>query len=152
MAKGILAGYPVIKVKANLFDGSYHPVDSSEMSFKIAANLAFKEGMKACSPVLLEPVGELKVLIPTSSSGDIMSDVSKRRGRVMGMSEAEKKGYTVIDAEVPSAEMLSYAVQLRAMTQGRGSYTFNFIRYEEAPAEVSAKVIEAAKKNNADGE
>ncbi len=152
MAKGILAGYPVIKVKANLFDGSYHPVDSSEMSFKIAANLAFKEGMKACNPVLLEPYGELKVLIPTSSSGDIMSDVSKRRGRVMGMSESEKKGYTVIDAEVPSAEMLSYAVQLRAMTQGRGSYTFNFVRYEEAPAEVAAKVIEAAKKNNADGE
>ncbi len=152
MAKGILAGYPVIKVKANLFDGSYHPVDSSEMSFKIAANLAFKEGMKACSPTLLEPVGELKVLIPTSFSGDIMSDVSKRRGRVMGMSESSKKGYTVIDAEVPSAEMLSYAVQLRAMTQGRGSYTFDFVRYEEAPAEIAAKVIETAKKDNADGE
>ena len=152
MAKGILAGYPVIKVKANLFDGSYHPVDSSEMSFKIAASLAFKEGMKACNPVLLEPVGELKVLIPTSFSGDIMGDVSKRRGRVMGMSESEKKGYTVIDAEVPTAEMLSYAVQLRAMTQGRGSYTFNFVRYEEAPAEIAAKVIEAAKKDNPDGE
>ncbi len=152
MAKGILAGYPVIKVKANLFDGSYHPVDSSEMSFKVAANLAFKEGMKACNPTLLEPVGELKVLIPTSFSGDIMSDISKRRGRVMGMSEASRKGYTVIDAEVPSAEMLSYAVQLRAMTQGRGSYTFNFVRYEEAPSEVAAKVIENAKKDNADGE
>lgn len=152
MAKGILAGYPVIKVKANLFDGSYHPVDSSEMSFKVAASLAFKEGMKACNPVLLEPVGELKVLIPTSFSGDIMSDISKRRGRVMGMSEASKKGYTSIDAEVPSAEMMSYAVQLRAMTQGRGSYTFSFVRYEEAPAEVAAKVIEAAKKDNPDGE
>ena len=152
MQSGVLAGYNVVDVKATLYDGSYHEVDSSEMAFKIAASMAFKEGMKACSPVLLEPVGELKVLIPTSFSGDIMGDVSKRRGRVMGMSESEKKGYTVIDAEVPTAEMLSYAVQLRAMTQGRGSYTFNFVRYEEAPAEIAAKVIEAAKKDNPDGE
>lgn len=146
MAKGILAGYPVIKIKANLYDGSYHDVDSSEMSFKLAANLAFKEGMKQCNPVLLEPVGELKVLIPTSFSGDIMGDVSKRRGRIMGMAESEKKGYTVIEAEAPAAEMQIYAVQLRAMTQGRGSYSFEFVRYEEAPAEIAAKVIEAAKK------
>ena len=148
MAKGILAGYPVIQVKANLFDGSYHPVDSSEMAFKIAANMAFKEGMKQCGAVLLEPVGTLKVLIPTSLSGDIMGDLPKRRGRIMGMGEASKKGYTVIEAEVPQAEMLTYATQLRAMTQGRGSYTFDFARYEEAPAEVAEKVIEAAKKDN----
>ncbi|MEG1743292.1 MAG: elongation factor G, partial [Clostridia bacterium] len=146
MAKGILAGYPVIKVKANLFDGSYHDVDSSEMSFKIAANLAFKEGMKQCSPILLEPIGTLKVLIPTSFSGDIMGDISKRRGKITGMSESEKKGCTVIEADVPSAEMLTYAVQLRAMTQGRGSYSFDFARYEEAPPEISAKVIESRKK------
>lgn len=148
MAKGILAGYPVIQVKANLFDGSYHPVDSSEMAFKIAANMAFKEGMKQCGAVLLEPVGTLKVLIPTSLSGDIMGDLPKRRGRIMGMGEASKKGYTVIEAEVPQAEMLTYATQLRAMTQGRGSYTFEFARYEEAPSEVAEKVIEAAKKDN----
>ncbi|MBO4794838.1 MAG: elongation factor G, partial [Clostridia bacterium] len=148
MQKGILAGYPVIKVKANLFDGSYHPVDSSEMAFKIAANLAFKEGMKQCSAVLLEPVGELKVTIPTSLSGDIMGDLPKRRGKIMGMSDSEKKGYTVIEAEVPEAEMLSYATQLRAMTQGRGVYSFEFKKYEEAPAEVAEKVIEAAKKEN----
>ena len=148
MAKGILAGYPVIQVKANLFDGSYHPVDSSEMAFKIAANMAFKEGMKQCGAVLLEPVGTLKVLIPTSLSGDIMGDLPKRRGRIMGMGEASKKGYTVIEAEVPEAEMLTYATQLRAMTQGRGSYTFDFARYEEAPSEVAEKVIEAAKKEN----
>ncbi|NLN55089.1 MAG: elongation factor G [Clostridiales bacterium] len=147
MAKGILAGYPVIRIKANLFDGSYHPVDSSEMAFKLAANMAFKEGMKQCNPVLLEPIGSLKVLIPTSMSGDIMGDLNKRRGRIMGMNEADKKGYTVIEAEVPMAEMLTYAIQLRAMTQGRGSYTFEFTRYEETPSEVAAKVIETAKKN-----
>jgi len=147
MAKGILAGYPVIRVKANLFDGSYHPVDSSEMAFKIAASMAFKEGMKQCNAVLLEPIGILKVLIPTSFSGDIMGDLPKRRGKIMGMNEAEKKGYTIIEAEVPSAEMLAYAIQLRALTQGRGSYTFEFTRYDEAPAEVSAKVIETAKKD-----
>ncbi len=149
MAKGVLAGYPVIGIKANLFDGSYHDVDSSEMSFKLAANLAFKEGMKQGGAVLLEPVGELRVSIPTSYSGDIMGDISKRRGRIMGMSESGRKGFTVIEAEVPSAEMGSYAIQLRAMTQGRGSYSFAFVRYEEAPAEVAAKVIEAAKKEAA---
>ncbi|MFA6729476.1 MAG: elongation factor G [Eubacteriales bacterium] len=146
LGKGILAGYPVIRVKANLFDGSYHPVDSSEMAFKIAASLAFKEGMRQCNPVLLEPIGTLKVLIPTLLSGDIMGDLPKRRGKIMGMGESEKKGYTIIEAEVPSAEMLSYAIQLRAMTQGRGSYTFEFARYDEAPAEVASKVIEQAKK------
>ena len=99
--------------------------------------------------VLLEPVGELRVSIPTSYSGDIMGDISKRRGRIMGMSESGRKGFTVIEAEVPSAEMGSYAIQLRAMTQGRGSYSFAFVRYEEAPAEVAAKVIEAAKKEAA---
>ena len=96
------------------------------MSFKLAANLAFKEGMKQGGAVLLEPVGALKVSIPTSYSGDIMGDISKRRGRIMGMAESGRKGWTVIEAEVPSAEMSSYAVQLRAMTQGRGEYSFEF--------------------------
>jgi elongation factor G len=147
MLKGVLAGFPVVGLKADLFDGSYHPVDSNEISFKLAAKLAYKEGLPKASPVILEPVGTLKCTIPTAYSGDIMGDVSKRRGRIMGMSESTRKGYTVIEAEIPSAEMTVYAVQLRAMTQGRGSYTFEFVRYEEAPAEVAQKVISESKKN-----
>ncbi len=147
MLKGVLAGFPMANLAADLFDGSYHPVDSNEISFKLAAKLAFKEGLPKASPVILEPVGYLKCTIPTSYSGDIMGDVSKRRGRIMGMSESTRKGYTVIEAEIPSAEMTVYAVQLRAMTQGRGTYTFDFVRYEEAPAEVAQKVIAEAKKD-----
>ena len=147
MQKGVLAGFPMANLSADLFDGSYHPVDSNEISFKLAAKLAFKEGLPKASPVILEPVGYLKCTIPTSYSGDIMGDVSKRRGRIMGMSESTRKGYTVIEAEIPSAEMTVYAVQLRAMTQGRGTYTFDFVRYEEAPAEVAQKVIAEAKNN-----
>lgn len=146
MLKGVLAGFPMANLSADLFDGSYHPVDSNEISFKLAAKLAFKEGLPKANPVILEPVGYLKCTIPTSYSGDIMGDVSKRRGRIMGMSESTRKGYTVIEAEIPSAEMTVYAVQLRAMTQGRGTYTFDFVRYEEAPAEVAQKVIAEAKK------
>ena len=145
MQKGVLAGFPVVNLAADLFDGSYHPVDSNEISFKLAAILAYKQTINA-NPVILEPVGYLKVLIPTSYSGDIMGDVSKRRGRIMGMGESERKGYTVIEAEIPSAEMNNYAIQLRAMTQGRGSYTFDFVRYEEAPGEIANKIIEEAKK------
>ncbi len=147
MQKGVLAGFPMANLSADLFDGSYHPVDSNEISFKLAAKLAFKEGLPKANPVILEPVGYLKCTIPTSYSGDIMGDVSKRRGRIMGMSESTRKGYTVIEAEIPSAEMTVYAVQLRAMTQGRGTYTFDFVRYEEAPAEVAQKVIAEAKNN-----
>ena len=146
MQKGVLAGFPVVNLAADLFDGSYHPVDSNEISFKLAAKLAYKKGLPKANPVILEPVGYLKCTIPTSYSGDIMGDVSKRRGRIMGMSESSRKGYQVIEAEVPSAEMTSYAIQLRAMTQGRGSYTFDFVRYEEAPSEVAQKVIAEAKK------
>jgi len=147
MQKGVLAGFPMANLAADLFDGSYHPVDSNEISFKLAAKLAYKEGLLKANPVILEPVGYLKCTIPTSYSGDIMGDVSKRRGRIMGMSESTRKGYTVIEAEIPSAEMTVYAVQLRAMTQGRGTYTFDFVRYEEAPAEVAQKVIAEAKKD-----
>ncbi|PKM62495.1 MAG: elongation factor G, partial [Firmicutes bacterium HGW-Firmicutes-21] len=146
MAKGILAGYPVIKIKANLFDGSYHDVDSSEMSFKLAASLAFKEGMRQGNAVILEPIGVLRVLIPDSMMGDIIGDLNKRRGRIMGTDQSDRKGYTVVVAEAPLAEMGTYAIQLRAMTQGRGSYSFEFARYEEAPSDVSAKVIAEAKK------
>ncbi len=148
MLKGVLAGFPMANLKADLYDGSYHAVDSNEISFKLAAKLAYKEGLPKANPVILEPVGCLKCTIPTSYSGDIMGDVSKRRGRIMGMSESMRKGYTVIEAEVPCAEMTVYAVQLRAMTQGRGSYTFEFVRYEEAPAEVAQKVIAEAQNND----
>ena len=144
MLKGV-AGYPVVNIKADLFDGSYHDVDSSEMSFKLAAGIAFKECMKLAKPVLLEPVGALKVTIPDSVVGDIMGDLNKRRGRVMGMEAAEKKAYTVIEAEVPRAEMMDYTISLRAMTQGRGKFTFNPLRYEEMPAANAQKIIDAYK-------
>ncbi len=142
VGRGVLAGYPMVYLKATLYDGSYHPVDSSEMAFKTAANLAFKELVNA-SPVLLEPIGLLKVTIPDANMGDIMSDLSKRRGSPMGMSVED--GMQVVEAEVPMAEMGSYAIDLRSMTQGRGSFTFEFVRYDEAPLNVQQKVIEEAK-------
>ncbi len=142
-AKGVLAGYPMVYLKATLYDGSYHPVDSSEMAFKTAASLAYKELVNA-SPVLLEPIGLLKVTIPDANMGDIMSDLSKRRGNPMGMN-VDKDGNQVVEAEVPMAEMGNYAIDLRSMTQGRGSFTFEFVRYDEAPLNVQQKVIEEAK-------
>ena len=142
--KGVLAGYPVVYLKATLYDGSYHPVDSSEMAFKTAASLAYKEGLPNASPVLLEPIGLLTVTIPDSNMGDIMSDLSKRRGSPMGMS-VDADGNQVVEAEVPMGEMGSYAIDLRSMTQGRGSFTFKFVRYDEAPAIVQQKIIEEAK-------
>ncbi len=141
---GPLAGYPVVNLKAVLYDGSYHPVDSSEIAFKTAAQLAYKAAMPEASPVLLEPVGELKVTVPDSYMGDILGDLNKRRGRVMGMNPTGD-GEQVIEAEIPMAEMTSYAIDLRAMTQSRGSYTFHFVRYEDCPAAAQAKAIEAAK-------
>ncbi len=142
MQKGV-AGYPMVNLAANLFDGSYHDVDSSEMSFKLAANLAYKECLKLAGPVLLEPIGEMHVTIPEAYVGDVMGDLTKRRGRVMGMSPAEKKGYTIIDAEIPKAETLDYPISLRAMTQGRGSFDYEFIRYEQVPSNIAQKIIAA---------
>ena len=144
VSKGVLAGYPVVYLKATLYDGSYHPVDSSEMAFKTAASLAYKEGLPNASPVILEPIGLLTVTIPDSNMGDIMSDLSKRRGSPMGMS-VDADGNQVVEAEVPMGEMGSYAIDLRSMTQGRGSFTFKFVRYDEAPAIVQQKIIEEAK-------
>ena len=141
---GVLAGYPVVNLKATLFDGSYHPVDSSEMAFKTAAQLAYKAGLPDASPVLLEPIGELKVTIPDSYMGDIIGDLNKRRGRVMGMNP-DGKGNQIVEAEVPMAEMMTYAIDLRSMTQSRCTFTFHFVRYEEAPPAVQQKAIEAAK-------
>ena len=141
---GVLAGYPVVNLKAVLYDGSYHPVDSSEIAFKTAAQLAYKAALPEASPVLMEPVGELKVTVPDSYMGDIMGDLNKRRGRVMGMTPTND-GNQVIEAEVPMAEMTTYAIDLRAMTQSRGSFTFHFVRYEDCPPAAQQKAIEAAK-------
>ena len=141
---GVLAGYPVVNLKAVLYDGSYHPVDSSEIAFKTAAQLAYKAALPEANPVMLEPVGTLKVTVPDSYMGDIIGDLNKRRGRVMGM-EPNEDGDQVIEAEVPMAEMTNYAIELRAMTQSRGTFTFQFVRYEDCPPAAQAKAIEQAK-------
>ena len=141
MKRGVY-GYPVIKLAANLFDGSYHDVDSNEMSFKMAANLAYKECMKLANPVLLEPVGDLAVTVPESYVGDVMSNLNKRRGSVMGMDPAAKRGYTTINATIPKAEILDYTITLRAMTQGRGSFTFVETGYEQVPMNIAMKIKE----------
>lgn len=141
IAHGVLAGYPVVNLKATLVDGSYHPVDSSEMAFKVAASLAYKKGLEEAGPVLLEPVGHLEVHVPDSYMGDIIGDINKRRGRVLGMNPGE------VVAEVPMGEMTKYATDLRSITQGRGDFTFTFERYEEAPSNIAQKIIEEAQKN-----
>ena len=146
MQKGVLAGYPVVNLAADLYDGSYHAVDSNEISFKLAAKLAYKNGLPQANPVLLEPVGEMKISVPDSMVGDVMGDLNKRRGRVMGMSpDEERKGYTVVEAEAPQAELQDYTIVLRAMTQGRGAFTYRFVRYEEVPATEAQKIIAEAK-------
>ncbi|HIS59196.1 MAG TPA: elongation factor G, partial [Candidatus Faecousia faecipullorum] len=145
--KGPLAGYPLVNLKAVLYDGSYHPVDSNEMAFKMAAILAYKEAMPNANPTLLEPIGSLSVTVPEAYVGDVMGDLSKRRGRPMGMTP-DHDGNTVIEAEVPMAEMSSYAIDLRAMTQARGSFTLEFVRYEEVPKANQAKIIADAKNDD----
>lgn len=145
--KGPLAGYPVVGLKATLYDGSYHPVDSSEMSFKMAASIAYKNGMPLASPTLLEPIGELKAIVPDANMGDIMGEVNKRRGRVLGMNPASE-GMQEVVAEVPMAEMHDFATFVRQCTQGRGSFTFTFVRYEDAPEAVAKKVIENSAINS----
>ncbi len=141
---GPLAGYPVVGVKATLYDGKYHPVDSNEMAFKTAAQIAFKNGIPQAKPALLEPVGTLKATVPDANMGDIMGEVNKRRGRVLGMNAGEG-GMQIVDAEVPMAEMADFSIFMRQCTQGRGTFSFEFERYEDAPAQVAQKVIEAAK-------
>ena len=144
--KGPLAGYPMVGLKAVLYDGSYHPVDSNEMAFKLAAILSFKEAMPNAMPTLLEPVGALAVTVPDSYMGDVIGDLNKRRGRVMGMNP-DGKGNSIVEAEVPMAEMSSYAIDLRAMTQARGSFTLRFERYEEVPKANQQKIIDEAKND-----
>ena len=146
MLKGVLAGYPVVNLAADLYDGSYHPVDSNEISFKLAARLAYKDGLPKAKPILLEPIGSLKVTVPDSLVGDVIGDLNKRRGRVLGMNPAENKsGYTVVEADAPKGEMMDYVIALRAMSQGRGSFDFTVDRYEEVPGAVAQKIIAEAK-------
>lgn len=140
MEKGVLAGYPMVGVKATLYDGSYHPVDSSEMSFKMAASLAFKEGVSKAMPIILEPISTVKVSCNDEVMGDVIGDINKRRGRVLGMTPSGD-GMQEILAEVPEAEMATFSTALRQMTQGRGSFTADFARYERCPEHISQKII-----------
>jgi len=142
--EGPLAGYPVVQVKVELKDGSYHDVDSSEMAFKIAASQAFKKGFIQAQPALLEPIYDLEVTIPDNYMGDIMGDLNKKRGRIMGM---EPSGRTqTIKAQVPLAEMSTYATDVRSMTQGRGLFRLEFSHYDEVPAAIAEKIIADSKK------
>ena len=144
MNQGILAGYPVIDFKVTLYDGSYHDVDSSEMAFKIAASMGFKKGLEMCKPTLLEPIMKMEVIVPDENMGDIMGDMNSRRGKIMGV---ETKGSNqVVKAVVPMAEVLRYAPDLRSMTGGRGTFTMEFSHYEEVPAQIADKIVEAAKR------
>ena len=142
---GVLAGYPVVGLKATLLDGSYHPVDSSEMAFIMAAKLAYKAALPEAGPMILEPVGTLKAHVPADNTGDVMGDVTKRRGRVLGMNPDED-GLQVVEAEVPMAEMQDFTTFMRQLTQGRGHFTLEFARYEPLPTNLEGKVIEEAKK------
>ena len=144
MEKGVVAGYPFVDVKVNLIDGSYHNVDSSEMAFKIAGSLAFKKGVMDAKPVLLEPIMEMEVQVQKDFVGDVMGDLSSRRGKVLGMDSADK--YEIINAHVPQSEILLYALDLTSMTGGQGTFTVKFSHYEEVPASIAEKIIEENKK------
>lgn len=139
--KGVLAGYPMVGLKATLVDGSYHDVDSSEMAFKLATAIAYKEGIPKAHPVILEPMVSVKVTVPSRYTGDIMGDFQKRRARVMGVDQEEGDDLAIIEAEAPQATMMNYAIDLRSMTQGRGSFDMSFIRYEQAPADIEKNII-----------
>ncbi len=142
VTKGPLAAYPVVGVKAVLYDGSYHPVDSSEMAFKTAAIQAFRKGFMEAGPVLLEPIMSVKVVVPDAYTGDIMGDLNKRRGRVLGMNPAPG-GKQVIEADVPMSGLFGYCTDLRSMTGGRGDYSYEFARYEQTPSDVQEKEVAA---------
>lgn len=148
LGEGVLAGFPVINVKVNLFDGSYHPVDSSEMAFKIAASQAFKKGALAAKPVLLEPIADLKITVPDNFMGDVMSDINGKRGRVLGMDQLGN-GFTVIEAQAPLAEVQRYATDLRSITQGRGIFTMQVSHYETVPPNIADNIIQEHKREEA---
>ncbi len=150
VTRGPLAAYPVIGVKAVLYDGSYHPVDSSEMAFKTAANMAFRDGFMKAKPVLLEPIETLKVTAPDENTGDVMGDLNKRRGRVLGMNPAGN-GMTVIEAEIPESSLFGYGTVIRSMTGGMGDFSFEFARYEQAPSDVQEAEVAARAQKVAEG-
>lgn len=144
ITEGVLAGYPVIGLKATLYDGSYHPVDSSEMAFKIAASMAFKKGMEKADPVLLEPIMNMEILVPEQFMGDIMGDLNGKRGKILGM-EPQNDGMQLIRAQAPLSEVQDYSIALKSITQGRGSFNMEFASYEEAPARIAEEIIEKYK-------
>ncbi|MEF2742226.1 MAG: elongation factor G, partial [Agathobaculum butyriciproducens] len=146
MQSGILAGYPVVDVKVTLYDGSYHEVDSSEMAFKIAGSMAFKEAMKKADPVLMEPIMQVDVMVPEEYMGDVIGDLNSRRGQIQGMEP--RGGVQAISAGVPLSEMFGYATALRSRTQGRGQYTMQPSHYTEVPKSIQEKIIDNRTKNN----
>lgn len=146
----MLAGYPTVNLKCTVFDGKYHPVDSKEIAFVTAAKLAYAEGLANANPVFLEPIVKLQIVVPESYMGDVMGDMNKRRGRILGTDLTG--GKQVINVEVPQGEVLKYATDLRSMTQGRGNFTLEFSRYEEVPSASAAKIIEEAAKRAAEDE
>jgi elongation factor G len=145
LAEGALAGYPVVDMKAVLYDGSFHDVDSSGISFEIAGSFAARRGFAEAQPRLLEPVMKLTITVPDAFNGDVMGDLNGKRGRIMGM--IPEDGETVIEAEVPQSETLRYATDLRSLTQGRGSYAIEFSHYEEVPQHIAQRVMAEAKKS-----
>ena len=148
--KGPLAAYPVVGVKAVLYDGSYHPVDSSEMAFKTAAKQAFKKGFMEAGPILLEPIMSLKVTVPDSYTGDVMGDLNKRRGRVLGMNPVAGGSQEIL-ADVPMMGLFGYCTDLRSMTGGRGDYSYEFARYEQTPSDIQEKEVAARAAKVAEG-
>jgi elongation factor G len=144
ITKGVLAGYPMVNLKATLFDGKYHPVDSKEVAFVSAAKLAYDDAIRRASPAILEPIHAYTITIPDNYTGDILGDMNKRRGRILGMEMVD--GAQVISAEAPLIEMLKYATDLRSMTQGRGKFSSEFVRYEEVPYQAQEKIIAEANK------
>lgn len=150
LSRGVLAGYPITGLRATLYDGSYHAVDSSEMAFKTAARIAYKKGCGDASPVLLEPIYHVEITVPDEYMGDVIGDMNRRRGRIMGMDQVD--GMQKVVAEVPQSEMFKYATDLRSMTQARGSFMMRFERYEEVPANISQKIVESAKKDEEEEE
>jgi elongation factor G len=144
LQEGVLAGFPVVGVKAVLYDGSFHDVDSSGICFEIAGSYALRKGVSEAGPKLLEPIMRLSVRVPDAYNGDVIGDLNSKRGRIMGM--IPQNGETIIEAEAPQSEVLRYATDLRSLTQGRGSFVVEFDRYEEAPAHITQKVTEEAKK------
>jgi elongation factor G len=144
-AEGVLAGYPLIDFKATLYDGSFHTVDSNDLSFQLAASMALRKGVMDCKPVLQEPIMNVEIRVPERFMGDVNRDLNGRRGRVMGM-DVTDDGMQVISAQVPQAELFSYATELRSLTGGRGTFTSTLDHYEDVPSQIAEKVIEAHKK------